>query len=83
MPALHLLQVMSPEAIAIVCAPTDPSRKYGVFRLSDPGGVKTIGSCQRRGFHPHDNPPDGSPIYEQCGHVKMDAQLAVEVLDLR
>jgi proteasome lid subunit RPN8/RPN11 len=83
MPALDLLQVMSPEAIAIVCAPTDPSRKYGIFRLSDPAGVKTIGSCQRRGFHPHDNPPDGSPIYEQCGHVKIDAQLAVEVLDLR
>lgn len=74
---------MSPEAIAIVCAPTDSQRKYGVFRLSDPGGVKVIGNCQRRGFHPHDNPPDGSPIYESAGHVKMDAQLKVEVLDLR
>nr|PNR52677.1 hypothetical protein PHYPA_009051 [Physcomitrium patens] len=76
-------QIMLPEAIAIVMAPTDNSRPYGIFRLSDPGGVKTIQQCQQRGFHPHEDPPDGSPIYECCSHVYMNPKLQFDVIDLR
>ncbi|KAI5076021.1 hypothetical protein GOP47_0008086 [Adiantum capillus-veneris] len=76
-------QVMLPEAIAIVMAPTDCRRKYGIFRLSDPGGVKTIQKCQLRGFHAHDPPLDGSQIYEPCAHVLLSTDLKFQVVDLR
>ncbi|MCO5567865.1 hypothetical protein L7F22_021561 [Adiantum nelumboides] len=76
-------QVMLPEAIAIVMAPTDTTRTSGIFRLSDPGGIKLIQNCQMRGFHPHEQPADGSSIYEHCGHVLMSSRLAYQVVDLR
>ncbi|CAM6048771.1 unnamed protein product [Sphagnum compactum] len=76
-------QIMLQEAIAIVMAPTDPSRRYGIFRLADPGGVKVLQQCQQRGFHPHEEPADGGPIYEHCSHVLMNPGLPFEVLDLR
>lgn len=76
-------QVMLQEAIAIVMAPTDTQREYGIFRLSDPGGVKSIQQCQQRGFHPHEAPEDGSPIYEHCSHVFMNPKLRFDVIDLR
>ncbi|MCO5547739.1 hypothetical protein L7F22_001190 [Adiantum nelumboides] len=76
-------QVMLPEAIAIVMAPTDSTRKYGIFRLSDPGGVKTIQNCQLRGFHAHDPPLNGTRIYEHCAHVLMSTELKFQVVDLR
>ncbi|KAK1292083.1 AMSH-like ubiquitin thioesterase 3 [Acorus calamus] len=76
-------QIMLPEAIAIVMAPTDTSRNHGIFHLSDPGGVSVIRNCQQRGFHPHEEPPDGSPLYEHCSHVYMNHNFEVEVLDLR
>ncbi|KAG9459593.1 hypothetical protein H6P81_004101 [Aristolochia fimbriata] len=76
-------QVMLPEAIAIVMAPTDTSRTHGIFHLSDPGGVSLIRNCQQRGFHPHEEPPDGSPIYEHCSHVYMNPKMKFDVVDLR
>ncbi|KAK4425929.1 AMSH-like ubiquitin thioesterase 3 [Sesamum alatum] len=76
-------QVMLPEAIAIVMAPTDTSSPHGIFHLSDPGGVSVIRNCQQRGFHPHEEPEDGSPIYEHCSHVYMNANLKFDVVDLR
>ncbi|KAL4179076.1 hypothetical protein AMTRI_Chr13g85490 [Amborella trichopoda] len=76
-------QIMLPEAIAIVMAPTDTSRKHGIFRLTDPGGITVIRECQQRGFHPHDEPSDGSPIYDHCTHVYMNPTLKFEVIDLR
>ncbi|KAK2990273.1 hypothetical protein RJ640_014725 [Escallonia rubra] len=62
-------QIMLPEAIAIVMAPKDESSPHGIFHLSDPGGVTVIRNCQQRGFHPHEEAEDGSPIYEHCSHV--------------
>ncbi|RVW39936.1 AMSH-like ubiquitin thioesterase 3 [Vitis vinifera] len=74
---------MLPEAIAIVMAPTDTSSPHGIFHLSDPAGVSVIRNCQQRGFHPHEECPDGSPIYEHCSHVYMNPKLKFDVVDLR
>ncbi|XP_057785601.1 AMSH-like ubiquitin thioesterase 3 [Salvia miltiorrhiza] len=76
-------QVMLPEAIAIVMAPTDTQSPHGIFHLSDPGGVSVIRNCQQRGFHPHEEAEDGNPIYEHCSHVYMNAKLKFDVVDLR
>ncbi|KAH7842266.1 hypothetical protein Vadar_003355 [Vaccinium darrowii] len=76
-------QIMLPEAIAIVMAPTDTSSPHGIFHLSDPSGVSVLRNCQQRGFHPHEEPEDGSPIYEHCSHVYMNEKLNFDVLDLR
>lgn len=76
-------QVMLPEAIAIVMAPTDTSCPHGIFHLCDPAGVAVIRNCQQRGFHPHQPPQDGSPIYEHCSHVYMNAKLMFDMVDLR
>ncbi|KAE9610016.1 hypothetical protein Lal_00006679 [Lupinus albus] len=76
-------QIMLPEAIAIVMAPTDTTSPHGIFHLSDPGGVSVIRNCRQRGFHPHEEPSDGSQIYEHCSHVYMNANLKFDVVDLR
>ncbi|KAK4773159.1 hypothetical protein SAY87_028178 [Trapa incisa] len=68
-------QIMLPEAIAIVMAPTDESSPHGIFHLSDPSGVNVIRNCQERGFHPHEEPSDGTPIYEHCSHVFFNTRL--------
>lgn len=76
-------QIMLPEAIAIVMAPKDSSSPHGIFHLSDPGGVSVIQNCDQRGFHPHEEPADGSPLYEHCSHVYMNPKLRFDVVDLR
>ncbi|CAL1397354.1 unnamed protein product [Linum trigynum] len=76
-------QIMLPEAIAIVMAPTDESSPHGIFHLSDPAGVSVIRNCQQRGFHPHEEPLDGNPIYEHCSHVYLNSKMKFEVMDLR
>ncbi|OWM88076.1 hypothetical protein CDL15_Pgr016649 [Punica granatum] len=74
--------IMLPEAVAIVMAPTDTSSPHGIFHLSDPSGVNVICNCQERGFHPYEEPSDGSPIYEHCSHVYMNSKLKFEIVDL-
>ncbi|KAB8260244.1 hypothetical protein BDV32DRAFT_49683 [Aspergillus pseudonomiae] len=75
-------QVMLPESIAIVCA---PSKKpdWGVFRLTDPPGLKTVLNCTQPGlFHPHAEPN----IYTDAlrpGHVFEAKGLEFETVDLR
>ncbi|TKY60937.1 AMSH ubiquitin thioesterase 1 [Spatholobus suberectus] len=76
-------QIMLPEAVAIVMAPTDSSRTHGIFRLTTPGGMSVIRQCQQRGFHPHNQPPDGGPIYNTCTDVYMNPDLKFDVIDLR
>ncbi|KAG4999275.1 hypothetical protein AAZX31_08G044400 [Glycine max] len=76
-------QIMLPEAVAIVMAPTDSSRSHGIFRLTTPGGMSVIRQCQQRGFHPHNQPPDGGPIYDTCTDVYMNPDLKFDVIDLR
>ncbi|KAL6010857.1 hypothetical protein ACLOJK_001299 [Asimina triloba] len=75
--------IMLPEAIAIVMAPTDSSRKHGIFRLTTPGGMSVIRQCQQRGFHHHNDPPEGGPIYDSCTDVYMNPSLKFDVIDLR
>ncbi|KAJ8439539.1 hypothetical protein Cgig2_007056 [Carnegiea gigantea] len=76
-------QVMVPEAIAIVVAPTDKTRSYGIFRLTDPSGMTVIRECEEKGFHPHRDSSDGRPLYEQCSHVYINPNLRFEIFDLR
>ncbi|XP_058091498.1 AMSH-like ubiquitin thioesterase 1 isoform X4 [Magnolia sinica] len=76
-------QIMLPEAIAIVMAPTDSSRKHGIFRLTTPGGMSVIRQCPQRGFHHHDEPAGGGPIYDSCSDVYMNPSLKFDVMDLR
>ncbi|KAI9678533.1 MAG: hypothetical protein M1822_007476 [Bathelium mastoideum] len=75
-------QVMMPESIAIVCAPSkDPS--WGVFRLTDPPGLRTVLNCKQTGiFHPHSD----ENIYTDAlrpGHVFEAKGLDFEIVDLR
>ncbi|GAM83275.1 hypothetical protein ANO11243_012610 [Dothideomycetidae sp. 11243] len=75
-------QVMLPESVAIVCAPSrDPG--YGVFRLTDPPGKQVVLACTRSGlFHPHDS----DNLYTDAlkpGHVSELKGLKFEVVDLR
>lgn len=75
-------QVMLPESIAIVCAPSK-SPSWGIFRLTDPPGLKSILSCREQGlFHPHAE----THIYTDAlrpGHVFEAKGLQFEVADLR
>ncbi|XP_078431449.1 associated molecule with the SH3 domain of STAM 2 isoform X2 [Wolffia australiana] len=79
----YSFQVMLPEAVAIVMAPTDSSRNFGIFRLTDPAGINALRDCKERGFHLHREPTDGSPIYEDCSNVFINPNLRFEIIDLR
>ncbi|KIL63881.1 hypothetical protein M378DRAFT_79037 [Amanita muscaria Koide BX008] len=73
-------QRMLPESFAIVCAPKSKPN-FGIFRLTDPPGLKTILDCKATdAFHPH---PD-LPIYTDAdkGHVQMK-EGPLEIVDLR
>ncbi|XP_074296023.1 AMSH-like ubiquitin thioesterase 2 [Silene latifolia] len=76
-------QVMVPEAVAVVVAPTDKTRSYGIFRLTDSNGMSVLGGCEEKGFHPHPDSADGRPLYEQCSHVYVNPNLRFEIFDLR
>ncbi|AQK97090.1 AMSH-like ubiquitin thioesterase 2 [Zea mays] len=77
--------VMLPEAVAIVVAPTDPTRQvsYGIFRLTEPGGMDVLRECDESGFHTHRETTNGSPIYETCSKVHFNPNLRFEIVDLR
>lgn len=75
-------QAMLPESIAIVCAPSkDPD--WGVFRLTDPPGLKSVLNCTQKGlFHPHAE----TNLYTDAlrpGHVYEAKGLEFETVDLR
>ena len=75
-------QVMLPESIAIVCAPSKVP-DWGVFRLTDPPGLRTVLNCTQTGlFHPH----SATNIYTDAlkpGHVYEVKDLEFETVDLR
>ena len=75
------VQLMMPEAVAIVCSPRE-SPNYGVFGLIAPDGLELIRHCDGRGFHTHAN----RPIYRVSKHVavvKGDTQVWAAHLQLR
>jgi STAM-binding protein len=80
-------QMMLAESVAIVCAPskgdTSHGGDWGVYRLTDPPGKKTILECEQPGiFHPH----DVDNIYTDAlrpGHVVEAKGLEFELVDLR
>ncbi|GLC71387.1 hypothetical protein PLESTF_001109900 [Pleodorina starrii] len=76
-------QTMLDEAVAIVMAPTDPSKKCGIFRLSTPGGLGLVQRCPQRGFHTHPPTDSGQELYELSKHVFLNERTKHEVLDLR
>ncbi|KAL2914040.1 hypothetical protein HK105_206485 [Polyrhizophydium stewartii] len=58
-------QLMLPEAIAIVMAPSR-SPSQGIFRLTDPPGMDVIAACRNpQMFHPHDG--FEGQLYESAG----------------
>ena len=74
-------QTMLDEAVAVVMAPTDPTRRFGVFRLTTPPagtGLHEVLTCEKRGFHPHN-----SDVYEHASHVFFNENVGFEMLDLR
>mmetsp|Transcript_14697 Transcript_14697/g.28259 ORF Transcript_14697/g.28259 Transcript_14697/m.28259 type:complete len:537 (+) Transcript_14697:150-1760(+) len=75
-------QTLLDEAVAIVMAPQDPDRRFGIFRLATPSGLRMIQQCRERGFHPH-TMADGGEIYEHSSHVLLNEQIKWEVADLR
>ncbi|EMD36970.1 hypothetical protein CERSUDRAFT_51331 [Gelatoporia subvermispora B] len=73
-------QRMLPESFAVVCAPSS-TPTFGIFRLTDPGGLQVILDCNaKEAFHPH----PGVPIYTDCdnSHVQMK-DMPLEIVDLR
>ncbi|XP_077118927.1 STAM-binding protein [Ranitomeya variabilis] len=69
-------QMMLPESIAIVCSPK--FQETGIFRLTD-YGMKEIGDCREKGFHPHCRDP---PLFCASNHTTI-CQKDVTVMDLR
>ncbi|KAH8687316.1 endosome-associated ubiquitin isopeptidase-like protein [Tricladium varicosporioides] len=75
-------QIMMPESIAIVCAPSK-TPSWGVFRMTDPPGMQAVLNCRKTGlFHPHDE----TNIYTDAlrpGHVFEAEGMEFEVIDMR
>ncbi|XP_056427168.1 STAM-binding protein [Hyla sarda] len=69
-------QMMLAESIAIVCSPK--FQETGIFRLTD-YGMKEIGDCREKGFHPHCRDP---PLFCASNHTTV-CQQVVTVMDLR
>ncbi|XP_072005183.1 STAM-binding protein [Engystomops pustulosus] len=69
-------QMMLPESIAIVCSPK--FQETGIFRLTD-YGMKEVGDCREKGFHPHCRDP---PLFCASNHTTI-CQQPVTVMDLR
>ncbi|MCJ1310997.1 hypothetical protein MMC25_004667 [Agyrium rufum] len=75
-------QVMMPESIAIVCAPSKGDS--GIFRLTDPPGMKAILGCRQTGlFHPHGEDRLYTDAERPRGHVFEAKGLEFDVVDMR
>ncbi|KAL5036574.1 hypothetical protein BDV3_005777 [Batrachochytrium dendrobatidis] len=76
-------QLMLPEAIAIVMAPSKtPSQ--GIFRLTDPPGIDVVTACRDpQMFHLHEG-YEGQ-LYESTekGHVYVSDEMMLDITDMR
>ncbi|RCH78520.1 hypothetical protein CU097_002343, partial [Rhizopus azygosporus] len=69
-------QLMLPEAIAIVCSPSQEPE------LTDPPGLDIISNCKKQpAFHPHPDLPIYTDVMDD-GHVKT-LDYDFDILDLR
>jgi proteasome lid subunit RPN8/RPN11 len=73
----YVYQKMLPEVIAIVCS--NKFRKTGILTLTEQG-MREIGSCQLRDFHPHTKDP---PLFKIADHVYIDDKKSFNLIDLR
>merc|ERR1719427_174782 len=71
-------QLILPESVAIVCS--DKYKETGYFMLTPDHGMKVIGNCRLKGFHPHQNTP---PLSEECSHVIVTKEQNAQVVDWR
>ncbi|CAI5723945.1 unnamed protein product [Hyaloperonospora brassicae] len=73
-------QSILPEAIAIVVAPCDPHKNVGVFRLTEPEGLRLIQKCNLTGFHTH---PSQIEIYSDAFECRWMEQVTAQLVDMR
>ena len=73
-------QILLPEAIAIVVAPSYNETK--IFSLTPDVGLPIISNCPKTGFHPH---PNDTTLYCTCSHVTFEdsSRLKTSLVDLR
>ena len=71
-------QMMMPEALAIVMAPT--AREQGVFSITQLG-MDQLGACDRSGFHEHDT--SRGTLYGPAVHTVREDRAPVQFIDLR
>jgi len=69
-------QIMMPNAIAIVYAPTDKTLAFSLTAT----GVDVLQKCSCEGFHRHDGQ---NGLYEIANHVVYSPQHKVSFIDLR
>ncbi len=79
-------QLLMPEAIAIVCAPTQ-SPNYGIFRLTDPPGLNIISKCLHpSAFHRHEEAEEHriySAISGPKSHAQFSDSIQLQIFDFR
>ncbi|KXJ90006.1 Mov34/MPN/PAD-1 family protein [Microdochium bolleyi] len=76
-------QIMLPESIAIVCAPSKQP-DHGIFRLTNPPGLPHILNCEQAAtFHQHSIDNLYTSVERPQGHVLQDDRLGFTVVDLR
>lgn len=81
-------QLMLPEAIAIVLAPSKRP-DWGVFRLTDPPGMQAVRDCRQTGlFHPHNETniyvdATGNMARGNAGHMKELNGMTFKIIDQR
>lgn len=73
-------QILLPEAIAIVVAPSYDETK--IFSLTPDVGLPIISNCTKTGFHPH---PNDTTLYCTCSHVTFEDSRKIQtiLIDLR
>lgn len=74
-------QVLVPEAIAIVIAPSIKSelRDWGVFRIKQ---MQLIGECRKSGFHPH-SLSDDHIYHDVYSEIDWTTESQIQIFDLR
>lgn len=81
-------QLMLPEAIAIVLAPSK-TPDWGAFRLTDPPGMQAVRDCRQTGlFHPHDETniyvdATNNMMHGNAGHLKELGGMSFKIVDQR